>query len=340
MKKVMLIVALFLVSMANAQLLNTSGMTIFKVGKTEFSKGKIDTMILVLEEQQKMQAGGKALPPGAYEQIKYAVVKNVVGAELLKFEAKDQKIKPNASTVDSLYQSQMQLYVSKLKSEENVIKYLEQQGLTLEDLKDKVKESVISDQLLRKVVSEPGIPSEKEIEAYFKLHKKELPINDTISGFQILLKTTKDESKQSKSDKKDFLNGLAAQVKMGKAQFDRLAAQHSDDPSAKRNGGHMGRFTLKDMKPEFAKSLRGLKVGEITKAFETPLGIHVFYLFEKNDGKIESYKEAIAQAIYQEEMMKRQMQVEEYLEGLSKKYPVVYMDKSYDPAALQVPGLK
>ncbi len=340
MKKVALVIALFLVSMVHAQLLNTSGMSVIKVGSVEFSKGKLDTMILVLEEQQKMQTGGQPLPPGAHEQIKYAIVKNVVGAELLKLEATAQKIKPKKSTVDSLYDSQMQLYIGKLKSKENVEKYLQGQGLSLNDLKDKVKESVISDQLLRKVVSEPDAPSDKQIKAYFAKHKKELPLNDTIGGFQILLKTGKGETKQSKSDKKDFLNGLAAQVKMGKAQFDRLAAEHSEDPAAKRTGGHMGRFTLKDMKPQFAKAIRGLKVGEITKAFVTPLGIHIFYLFEKNDGKISSYKEAIAQAIYQEEMMKRQAQVEEYLKTLEKKYPVVYMDKSYDPSALSIPGLK
>ncbi|MGL1902964.1 MAG: peptidylprolyl isomerase [Fibrobacterales bacterium] len=340
MKKIALVIALFLVTIAQAQLLNTSGMPVFKVGAMEFSKGKIDTMILVIEEQQKMSSGGQQLPPGAREQIKYTVVKNIVGAELLKLEAVSQKLKPKQTTVDSLYESQMALYVNKLKSKENVEKYLAQQGITLNDIKDKVKESVVSDQLLRKVVTEPGIPTEKEIKAYYTKHKKELPINDTISGFQILLKTGKGETKESKETKKEFLNGLAAQVKMGKAQFDRLAAQHSDDDGAKRNGGHMGRFTLKDMKPQFAKAVRGLKVGKITKAFETPLGIHIFYLFEKNDGKLESYKELIAQAIYQEEMIKRQSKVEEYLKSLEKKFPVVYYDKSYDPAALSIPGLR
>ncbi|MFL5577155.1 MAG: peptidylprolyl isomerase, partial [Gemmatimonadaceae bacterium] len=61
------------------------------------------------------------------------------------------------------------------------------------------------------------------------------------------------------------------------ANFARLAAQNSDDPGSKQNGGALGVFPKGAMVPEFEKALVALKPGEISPVVKTQFGYHIIY---------------------------------------------------------------
>jgi len=311
-----------LVNSASAQLLGGGNLAVARVGKEEITKGRVDSLATMLAMQQ---FRGQQVPPDMMAQVRTTVMDNLIGQKLLAMEAKKLGIKVSEKKVDSL----VTLFKSQFPSEQVFQQELAKSGSDMNQFRQKIVDQVRSDMLLEQKVPYPSEPTDAEVKKYFQDNKSKVAISDTISGAQIFLRVDKGENAQSIDDKKKILEGLAAQVRAEKASFAMLAAQYSDDPKAKENGGLVGRFVAKDFGPEFAKAVAGLKVGEISKPFVTKTGVHIFMLTEKNDGKLDSYKHRVKMILGMEREQQRQMKAKEYLEKLAKVYGVVTLNPEY-----------
>ena len=287
---------------ASAQLMNSKSIDVIRVEKTGISAGKIDSLATMLGQQQ---APGQKLTDEMMAQLRYAVVDNLVGQELIKLEAKKMGIKVSASKVDSL----TALFKKQFP---------------------KIEDQLKSEQILEKKVPYPEAPTEKQLQAFWELNKTKVAINDTISGARIFI-STKGKSAQEINDAKDMLKGLAAQVRSKKATFAQLAAVYSDDKEAKKTGGIMNKFVAKSKSAAFSKAVGKIKVGEISEVIVENDGVSIFMLTEKNDGKYESYKHQIDYILRVQAEQERQAKLKAYLDELGKTYKVQYLDKKYEP---------
>ena len=308
---------------ASAQLLNSKSLDVIRVEKTGISAGKIDSLAQMLAAQQ---FHGKKVNDETMTQVRYAVIDNLVGQELVKLECKKQGIKVSQAKVDSL----TALFKKQFPSEDAFQKELKKSNTTMAQFKEKIEDQLKSEQLLEKKVPYPKDPTEKQKEAFWELNKSKAQINDTISGARIYM-STKGKSKQEIEDAKEVLKGLAAQVRSKKATFAQLAAVYSDDADAKKTGGVMNKFLAKSKGDAFAKAVAKIKVGEMTDVIVEKDGVSIFMLTEKNDGKYESYKHQIDYILRVQAEQDRQMQLKAYLDGLGKVYKVQYLDKKYTP---------
>ena len=309
--------------LASAQLLNSKSLDVIRVEKTGISAGKIDSLAQMLAAQQ---FHGKKVNDETMTQVRYAVIDNLVGQELVKLECKKQGIKVSKAKVDSL----TALFKKQFPSEDAFQKELKKSNTTMAQFKEKIEDQLKSEQLLEKKVPFPKDPTEKQKEAFWELNKSKAQINDTISGARIFM-STKGKSKQEIEDAKEVLKGLAAQVRSKKATFAQLAAVYSDDADAKKTGGVMNKFIAKSKGDAFAKAVAKIKVGEMTDVIVDKDGVSIFMLTEKNDGKYESYKHQIDYILRVQAEQERQMQLKAYLDGLGKVYKVQYLDKKYTP---------
>ncbi|MBI5416640.1 peptidylprolyl isomerase [Candidatus Poribacteria bacterium] len=133
----------------------------------------------------------------------------------------------------------------------------------------------------------------------------ELKNNNIASATHILIK---DEKKA-----KDVL----AKVKKGE-DIKKLAAEFSEDPSAKRNSGELGTFAKGEMVPEFDSAIFKLKIGETTQNLvQTKFGYHIIKRLEPNK---EELKNNLSR--------KKQMELfEQWIEGLKKEFPVAIKEE-------------
>ena len=308
---------------ASAQLLNSKSIDVIRVEKTGFSAGRIDSLTQALALQQFQ---GKKVNDETMTQVRYAVIDNLVGQELVKLECKKQGIKVPAARVDSL----SALFKKQFPSEEMFQKQLKQSGQTMAQFKEKIEDQLKSEELLKKKVPFPKDPTEKQKEAFWELNKDKAVINDSISGARIWV-STKGKKAQEISDAKDMLKGLDAQVRSKKATFAQLAAIYSDDKDAKKTGGMMPKFVAKSKGDAFVKAVNKIKVGEITDVVTDKDGVYIFMLAERNDGKYESYKVQIEYYLRLQAEQERQMKLKAYLDELAKVYKVQYLDKKYTP---------
>ena len=308
---------------ASAQLMNSKSLDVIRVEKTGISGGKIDSLATMLGQQQ---APGQKLSDEMMTQLRYAVVDNLVGQELIKLEAKKLGIKVSASRVDSL----TNLFKKQFPSEDAFQKELKKSNTTMKQFKERIEDQLKSEEILVKKVPYPKDPTEDDLKAFWQLNQSKVAINDTISGARIFI-STKGKSAQEISDAKDMLKGLAAQVRSKKATFAQLAAIYSDDKEAKKTGGIMNKFVAKSKSAAFAKAVGKIKVGEISEVITENDGVSIFMLTEKNDGKFESYRHQIDYILRVQCEQERQAKLKAYLDELGKTYKVQYLDKKYEP---------
>ena len=295
---------------ASAQLLNSKSLDVIRVEKTGISAGKIDSLAKMLGEQQ---LRGKKIDDQTMTQLRYAVIDNLVGQELIKLEAKKMGIKVSKGKVDSL----TNLFKSQFPSEDAFQKELKKSNTTMAQFREKIEDQLKSEAILEQKVPYPKDPTEKQKEAFWELNKNKAQINDSISGARIVINTKG--------------KGLAAQVRSKKATFAQLAAMYSDDQTAKKTGGVMTKFVAKTKGDAFVKAVNKIKVGEMTEPYTDKDGIAIFMLTERNDGKYESYKHQIDYILRVQAEQDRQAQLKAYLDGLGKVYKVQYLDPKYTP---------
>ncbi|MBS1682345.1 MAG: peptidylprolyl isomerase [Bacteroidetes bacterium] len=72
---------------------------------------------------------------------------------------------------------------------------------------------------------------------------------------------------------------------MGGEDFEKLARQWSDDPSAQSNGGHLGYFTALQMVYPFEAAAYKVNVGEISPIVRTRFGYHLIKVEDKKESR-------------------------------------------------------
>jgi parvulin-like peptidyl-prolyl isomerase len=203
------------------------------------------------------------------------------------------------------------------------------------EVKKKVLDQVIEQQLLQEKALKSGIEKDKEYkEALAKLKKKlaldvwmkkeldkikvsdaeaKKAYNEHKSAFQrpesvharhILVKTEKEA--------KEIIDILKKTPKSKlKAKFEELARTRSTGPSASR-GGDLGTFGRKQMVKEFSDAAFALKAGEFTKKpVKTQFGYHVIYVEEKHPAQTIPFSEV-------KERIKQNLKMEKFKEKMQK----------------------
>jgi peptidyl-prolyl cis-trans isomerase C len=95
-----------------------------------------------------------------------------------------------------------------------------------------------------------------------------------VSATHILFEVPKHPSEEARKLAADARARIVAGTDMNA-----LAKEISDDPSAKRNGGHLELFAAGQMDPAFARAAFGLKkVGDVSEPVQSKFGWHVIRL--------------------------------------------------------------
>lgn len=88
------------------------------------------------------------------------------------------------------------------------------------------------------------------------------------------------------------------------ANFEEMAIEHSDDKSAKKNGGRLGYTSADQVVKEFADAAFALdKTGDIGKPVESKFGFHIIKLHNKKSGGLQEFaavKEGIVENLKME----------------------------------------
>ncbi len=153
-----------------------------------------------------------------------------------------------------------------------MIKTLHDNGLTLEKLRQQIKDRIVISIMRQKNVSSDLVASPHKIEAYYQLHKDEYKLEPKIQLRTILLK--KPDQADAPSPKK-LLEEIRQKVLAG-ASFAEMASVYSQG-AQKKEGGNAGWWTKAELSKDLAEPAFALKKGEMSPVLDTSEGFYLLY---------------------------------------------------------------
>ncbi len=128
--------------------------------------------------------------------------------------------------------------------------------------------------------------TEQDKKDFYEKNKEKFATPETLEASHILVKT--------EAEAKDIINQLNKATNKV-AKFKELAKSKSQDPSAKQNGGDLGKFAANQMVPEFSAAAKALEKNTFTTTpVQTQFGYHIIYLKDKAAAKSLTFKEVEA----------------------------------------------
>jgi parvulin-like peptidyl-prolyl isomerase len=253
-----------------------------------------------------------------------SILEGMVIEKLLLQEAEKMGIETTDEEVDKVLE---QLLLAYGMREEDLVKTLEENDATLDDLKREYKKRITINKVLNETVLGDITVTEADARKYYDENPEQFGTPEMIKASHILVNT----SAEAKSIRNKALGG---------AKFDELAQEYSIGPSASR-GGDLGFFGKGQMVKEFEDAAFALEdIGDISGIVETQFGFHVIKLTDRKEESMQNFediREQIMQAVLQQ---KQAAAIDIYTAQLESAADIqIYMKSMEEPEGTPISEL-
>ena len=245
------------------------------------------------------------------EDVREKILKQLIEDRLIYSEAKKLNIAVEEKEVDVKI-DEMRSKVG--GSERDLENMLNEQNLTLNELRARYKEKIMIRKLIDQKVGAKIIITPLEVKNYYSNNKDSFIQPEEIKLRTILIKPKTEQGGDSGS--LQLMRDIMKRLKEG-CGFEGLAKEYSDDPAA-GEGGLMGYVKKGDLMPQIEEIVFNLKEGEISGIIKSPLGYHVFKVDEKRarrSRELAQVRQDIEEFLYRE---KASQKLKGWIDYLSK----------------------
>lgn len=222
--------------------------------------------------------------------FKLNILNQLIDDQILLKHAAESQITVSDAEVDKRIEQIRSPY-----SGDEFQKKLRDQGMTLDDLRQEVRQSLTIDKLINKDITSHINVAQPEIEKYYEANKASFNVPETQFHLaQILVAAGPDRrarapiprstDAKSRPDALRKIRSLYLRLRAGEG-FAKLASQYSDDPRTAPGGGDMGFIPASALasERELRLALNGLKPGQVSPIFRDAEGFHIIKLLGRED---------------------------------------------------------
>jgi peptidyl-prolyl cis-trans isomerase SurA len=266
-----------------------------------------DDIITYLEVQKEVspyEAQIKAVgyDPEKEQQMLYRVRNDVVN-KMVDQKITDQEIKRYKITVsdEDIDKNIEQIKESKLWTDEDFRKALENEGMTVESYREKLKAQAQRARLLNTAVRANIVITKEDVAAYYANNIEKYQGELKYHFRNIIMRVSGDADTDGKRAVLERMENIQAELAKG-TTFESLARQYSESVLAK-NGGDLGILAYKDFSSQLKDALDGLSKGEHTAILDTDQGYQIFYIediVKENEKPLEEVYSQIEDTLYKE----------------------------------------
>jgi peptidyl-prolyl cis-trans isomerase C len=280
-----------------------------RVNGETITKGDFEKAVHSIEQR----AGGP-VPTDQRDRIYRGILDQLVGYKLLVQETKTRKVAvPDADLDARIGQIRQQF-----PNEDAFKQLLEQQHLTLDQLKDDAREDMavakmINDEIAGKVTVKP-----EDVQAFYTQNPQHFQQPEKVHASHILIQVPKDADAATKAQARAKIDDLLKQARGG-ADFAELAKKNSQDPGSAPNGGDLGFFEQGQMVGPFNDAAFAQKPDTISDVIETQFGFHIIKVIEKQTAGLVPLEQAKGQIQEFLEDQGREKQTQNFVAALKAK---------------------
>lgn len=210
---------------------------------------------------------------------------------------------------------------------------LKQEGVTLDELRQRIERQMLSDQVQRVDVLAKIAVDEEEARAYYDANAQQFRTAAELTLREILIEVPTSE-KGVNVAQDDAARARAEEVhtRLSSGEpFPTLAGEYSSAPS-KANGGLIGPISSDDLAPQLQKLLGDLKVGELTGVIRTTRGYQILKLESRTETRVQTFEQARAAIASRIVESKRRAELEKYLDRLRETATIVWRNEELKKA--------
>ena len=174
--------------------------------------------------------------------------------------------------------------------------------------KNRFKEQLLINKILKEVVKNIAPPSHKEIEQYFAENRDEFRYPKMVKFRQIV------------SNSKEEADNLLKRIQKGE-EMSELARQYSITPEAE-SGGEISWIAQEHLNESMGNILFSLSPGELSPVVETPYGYHIFEVLSVQSEIVKELPEVIQEIESRLLHQKREIFLGKWLEDLRTRFEV------------------
>src|ERR1700753_3674988 len=235
-------------------------------------------------EQLEAEAGRQAVPAHELEQKKADLLRELIDQQLLLSKGKELGITGETELIKRLDEIRKQNHLDSMEDLEKA--YASQaQGGTFEDFKATIRNSIITQQVVRDEVGRRISMTPAEVQQYFKAHESEFAQPESVTLNEILIPT----SAKAASEEASAPDVAAAQAKadaiMAKlasgAKVEALAKTPPADPADPKLVP-LGEFHRGQLAKDFEDKAFALKAGQTTQPIRTKQGFIILQAAQYN----------------------------------------------------------
>jgi foldase protein PrsA len=215
-----------------------------------------------------------------YDGLKQQVLQFLISSEWIQGESAEQKVTVSDKEVEKQFETTKKQSFPKPKDFD---KFLKNSGMTLTDIKFRVKLDALSNALRKKVTEGKDKVSEAEIQAYYDKNKARFAQPER-RDLRIVLTKTEAKAKEALA---------ALKAKNGK-NFKAVAKKYSIDQASKNQGGVLLAVAKGQQEKALDEAVFAAKKGGLNGPVKTQFGFYIFTVTKITPKSQQSVKDASA----------------------------------------------
>ena len=276
------------------------------------------------------------LPPEAQPK-QQDLLRDLIDSKLLSQKADELGISADTDLIKRLDDLRKQMHA---ESMEDLEKAAQAQGVSFEEFKQNMKESILTQKVIQQEVGAHISVTQQEIQDYYNQHKSEMERPEQVRLSEILISTQPPPAKpgqpEPSSDQlvaqaKAKVDAIYAQLQKG-AKFDAVAQKESAGPTAEQ-GGDLEYFKRGTLSKQLEDQVFALKAGQYTEPIRTNQGWVILKVTEHTSEGIPPLKEVEPQIQERLYMTKMQPALRAYLTKLREDAYIDIMQGYTDTGA-------
>jgi len=207
------------------------------------------------------------------------LLRSLIDRQLLLSKGKELGINGETEVVKRLDEMRKQYHMDSM---EDLQKAAEAQGVSFEDLKEQIREGVITSEVISQEVGRTIQIAPSEIQAYYNTHQQEFERPEEVKLSEILVATPNPDDAAQVSDAEKKADGIESRLKTG-ADFATVAKADSAGPTASE-GGRLGDYKRGDLPKVMEDATFNLNAGQVTSPIRTKQGWLILEVTEHDKG--------------------------------------------------------